>query len=26
VWVIVRQGRGDRTVVQFIQELRKLYP
>jgi len=26
VWVIVRQGRGDRTVAQFIQELRKLYP
>lgn len=26
VWVVVRQGRGDRTVGKFIRELRKLYP
>jgi len=26
VWVVVRQGRGDQTATQFIQELRKLYP
>lgn len=26
VWVVVRQSRGDPTLAEFIQELRKLYP
>ncbi len=26
VWVVVRQGKKDPTVAEFIQELRKLYP
>jgi hypothetical protein len=26
VWVVVRQGRGDPTLAEFIRELRRLYP
>ena len=26
VWVVVRQGRGDTTLPEFIKELRRLYP
>jgi hypothetical protein len=26
VWVVVRQSRGDPTLPEFIQELRRLYP
>lgn len=26
VWVVVRQGRGDPSLTEFIQELRRLYP
>lgn len=26
VWVVVRQGRDDPTLPEFIQELRRLYP
>jgi len=26
VWVVVRQGRGDTSLPEFIRELRRLYP